>query len=161
MSDVYIVNPLAGRGRGALVARELPGRLAQRGLSGDIAVTSAPREAVCLAREAAAHASLVVAVGGDGTANEVVNGLAETDTVFGLLPVGSGNDLAMALGVPTNLDRALDVIADGYDAAIDLGRFDDRWFANSLGIGFEAEVTIEARKVKRLRGFAVSTAEQN
>jgi len=155
MNPVFLVNPSAGRGRGAELVRELPARLASRGLAGDILATSAPREAIRLAREAAAGGGLVVAVGGDGTAHEVVNGLAETDATFGLVPVGSGNDLALALGIPTELDAALDVLANGRERRIDLVRFDDGWFANSLGLGFEAQVTIESRKIHRLRGFAI------
>jgi diacylglycerol kinase (ATP) len=85
----------------------------------------------------------------------VVNGLAETDARFGLVPVGSGNDLALALGIPADVPRALDVIATGRDAAIDLGRWNEGWFANSLGLGFEAQVTLESRKIRRLRGFAI------
>jgi YegS/Rv2252/BmrU family lipid kinase len=152
---IFIVNPRAGRGRGEAIARELPARLARHGLTGRVVTTAGPRAAVALAREAARDESVVVAVGGDGTANEVVNGLAESDATFGLLPVGSGNDLALALGIPDDLDEALEVIAHGRDSRLDLGRYDDGWFANSLGIGFEAQVTIESHKVKRLRGFSV------
>jgi YegS/Rv2252/BmrU family lipid kinase len=127
------------------------------GLDGDIVVTSAPRDAVRLAREAAGRgAPLVVAVGGDGTAHEVVNGLAGSDTAFGLIPVGTGNDLALALGVPSDPEAALDLVAGAAERSIDLGRFDeDSWFVNSLGLGFEAQVTLESRKVQRLSGFAV------
>jgi YegS/Rv2252/BmrU family lipid kinase len=69
--------------------------------------------------------------------------------------VGTGNDLAMALGIPSDLDAALDIVANGGERRIDLGRFDDTWFANSLGLGFEAQVTIESRRIRRLSGFAV------
>ncbi|MFN8178101.1 MAG: diacylglycerol kinase family protein [bacterium] len=157
MNPLWIVNPSAGRGRGARVAADLRGRLAARSLDGDIVQTSGPWDAVRLAREAAERgAPLAVAVGGDGTAHEVVNGLAGTETTFGLVPVGSGNDLALALGVPSTVDAALDVIAARRERRIDLGRFDDdRYFANSLGLGFEAQVTIESRKVRGLSGFAI------
>jgi YegS/Rv2252/BmrU family lipid kinase len=159
MEAVFIVNPTAGRGRGAALAAGLPARCERHGIAADVRATSAPREAIRLAREAAkAGARLVVAVGGDGTAHEVVNGLAGTDTVFGLVPLGSGNDLALALGLPDDPDAALGVLAHGRDARIDLGRFDDGWFANSLGLGFEAQVTIESRKIPVLRGFAIYLA---
>ena len=157
MHPLWIVNPRAGRGRGARLAEQLRGKLTAHGLDGEIVATSAPREAVRIAREAAARGvPRVVAAGGDGTAHEVVNGLAGSDTTFGLVPVGTGNDLALALGVPSDLDAALDLIAAGHERRIDLGRFDDdAWFANSLGLGFEAQVTLESRKVQRLSGFAV------
>lgn len=157
MEPVWIVNPRAGRGRGAGMPDRLRARLRERGLGGEVAVTSGPRDAVRLAREAAGRgAPLVVAVGGDGTAHEVVNGLAGSDTTFGLVPVGTGNDMALALGIPASLDAALDVIVAGRERRIDLGAFDDgAWFGNSLGLGFEAQVTLESRKVQRLSGFAV------
>jgi len=158
MSDVYIVNPRAGRGAGARLADELPARLRARGLAGEIHATDAPRAGVRLAKEAAeSGARTVVAVGGDGTAHEVVNGLADagSDARFGLVPVGSGNDLALALGIPPDVDAALAILAGGCESRIDLGHFGDGWFANSLGLGFEAQVTIESRRIQKLRGFAI------
>lgn len=158
MEAVYIVNPRSGRGRGARIAASLPALLESLGLTGRILVTSRPGEATALAREASREAEVVVAVGGDGTCHEVVNGLAGTKACLGVVPVGSGNDLACALGIPTDIVQALEVIRRGRRKRIDLGRFDDRWFANSLGLGFEAQVTIESRKITRLRGFAIYLA---
>ncbi len=158
MNAVYIVNPTSGRGRGRRVAEALPALLAARSLAGSVLTTSGPGDATRLAARAAAESgadALVVAVGGDGTAHEVVNGLAGTGATFAVVPIGSGNDLARALGVPPDPSGALDRIAAGRVGRIDLGRFDDRWFANSLGLGFEAQVTIESRKIRRLRGFAI------
>ncbi len=155
MDAVFVVNPRAGRGRGAVVAEELPGRLAALGRTGEVVLTEGPRDGVRIAREAAERCGLVVAVGGDGTAHEVVNGLAGTDATFGVIPIGSGNDLAHALGIPDDVDRAIETLASGREERIDLGRYDDGWFANSLGLGFEAQVTIESQKIHRLRGFAI------
>ena len=140
------------------MAEGLAARLAARGKHGEILRTEGPRDAIRLAREAADRCDLVVAVGGDGTAHEVVNGLADTDATLGIIPVGSGNDLAHALGVPSDVDRALDALFAGRRHRIDLGRYDDAWFANSLGLGFEAQVTVESRKIRRLRGFAIYLA---
>jgi len=156
MHDVYLLNPNAGRGLGRRIAAELPARLESRGLAGRIVPTDGPGHATRLAREAAeAGARWIVAVGGDGTAHEVVNGVAGSAASFGLLPMGTGNDLAMALGIPADLDASIDALAGSREARIDLGRFDDRWFVNSLGLGFEAQVTIESTRVTRLRGFSV------
>lgn len=155
MDAVFIVNPAAGRGRGAEVGGNLSAEIVARQLRAHVVWSEAPRDAVRLAREAAAEAPLVVAVGGDGTANEVVRGIAGTGAAFGLVPVGSGNDLALALGLPKDVGAALDVVAGTSSRRIDLGYFEDGWFANSLGLGFEAQVTIESRGVRRLRGFAI------
>jgi YegS/Rv2252/BmrU family lipid kinase len=155
MNTIWIVNPASGRRRGSEVLARLPRLLADRGLGGEIVATTRPGEATQLARRAADDGVRVVAVGGDGTAHEVVNGIAGTRAVLGLVPIGSGNDLARALEIPSAVERALDVIARGRTARIDLGRFDHRWFANSVGLGFEAQVTIESRSITRLRGFAI------
>jgi len=155
MDAVFVVNPRAGRGRGARIARELPDLIRRHDVEARVVCTTAPGDGTRLAREAAGYASLVIAVGGDGTAHEVVNGVAGTDATFGLIPFGTGNDLALALGIPSGPAAALDVALRGQTKLIDLGRFDDHWFANSLGLGFEAQVTIESRRVTRLRGFAV------
>ncbi len=155
MDAVFIVNPSAGRGRGATLSRSLPAEIAARGLRARVVRSAAPKDAIRLAREAAAEAPLVVAVGGDGTASEVAQGIAGTGAALALIPVGSGNDLALALGIPRDVSAALDVAAGESSRRIDLGRFEDGWFANSLGLGFEAQVTIESRRVRRLRGFSI------
>ena len=157
MDAVFVVNPRSGRGKGARVAKDLPQLLAARGWTARVVTTGAPREAVEIARRASNEAPCVVAVGGDGTAHEVVNGLAQANgrAKLGIIPVGSGNDLASALGIPTTIDAALDVLMRGRTLRIDLARFDDRWFANSLGLGFEAQVTLESMRIRKLRGFAI------
>jgi YegS/Rv2252/BmrU family lipid kinase len=155
MDALFIVNPTSGRGRGRRIAEALPRLIEAKGLRGRVVQTSRPKEALQIARRAAEEAGCVVAVGGDGTAHEVVNGIAGTDVRFGLVPVGSGNDLACALGIPGAVDGALDVLARGRSARIDLARFDGRWFANSLGLGFEAQVTLESLRIRHLRGFAI------
>jgi YegS/Rv2252/BmrU family lipid kinase len=155
MKLVFLVNPRAGRGRGAPVAAQLGGLLASRGVDADVRRTTAPRQAIAMARDAARDADVVVAVGGDGTAHEVVNGIAGSETALGVIPVGSGNDLAFALGLPRDPAAALDVILHGRTRTIDLARYDGGWFVNSLGLGFEAQVTLESRRIRRLRGFAI------
>ncbi|MEZ5064497.1 MAG: diacylglycerol kinase family lipid kinase [bacterium] len=159
MDVTFILNPAAGRGRAGKLAAELPRRFARHGLEAEVRETRESKHAIELARAAAESGSrIVAAVGGDGTAHEVVNGLAGTSATLGVVPLGSGNDLAMALGIPPDLDAALDVLVSGRDRPLDLGRFDDGWFANSLGLGFEAQVTIESRKIRHLRGFTIYLA---
>ena len=111
----------------------------------------------------------MAAGGGDGTVHEVVNGLAEAtpadETVQGLavLQAGSGNDFADMVGAAREIDAAVHAIREGNTRRVDLGlveAFDGRntlrrYFDNNLGIGFEAQVTVESRKIKRLRGFLI------
>ncbi len=156
MGDVYVLNPRAGRGLHGDVRASLARKLRERRLDEDIRLTEGPGHGVELARDAVtAGATRVIAVGGDGTAHEVANGVAGSDAAFGLLPMGTGNDLALALDLPFDLDGALDALVMDARTRIDLGRFEDGWFINSLGLGFEAQVTIESTKVRWVKGFAI------
>lgn len=165
-----ILNPYAGRGRGGSVAGEIEAAFRRGDVPFEIVETSGPEEAISLARRARLDGyEIVVAVGGDGTVHEVVNGLAqatpEEEVVRGLavLPAGSGNDFSDMVGAAREFDAAVHAIREGNTRSVDLGlveAFDgsntlQRYFGNNLGMGFEAQVTVESRKIKRLRGFAI------
>ncbi len=159
-----IVNPTAGRGRGRGVILPIERGLSELGVPFSLDVTSRPGEAVHLARQARdAGFATVVAAGGDGTVHEVVNGLAQAADAAGVdavgrlavLPIGSGNDMAAMSGVPLQLKDALQRLANPRTRRIDLGRINDRYFDNSIGAGFEAQVTVESHKIRRLRGVMI------
>ncbi len=152
-----IVNPWAGRGTGARLLPSLPALL--EGLSYSLVVTEAPRHATALAATAAREgAEVVVAVGGDGTVLEVLNGLLGSSTALAVLPIGSGNDFIKPLGIPRDLEGAARLLRCGVVRRIDLGRAGDTCFGNGLGIGFDARVAIETRHFPRLRGFPLYLA---
>ncbi len=105
---------------------------------------------------------MVIAMGGDGTVHEVVNGIMHlppgSRPILGVVPLGSGNDFAHAIGVPLESDRALYHALNGNPSEIDLGVMTDEhnrkeYFDNTLGIGFDAVVTIRSHKLPFLRGF--------
>ena len=165
-----ILNPYAGRGRGRRVSGEIGAAFERAGVPYDLVETTAVGEATSLARGARLDGfAVVAAAGGDGTVHEVVNGLAqatpeeEIEAGLALLPAGSGNDFAELIGAPRAYDEAVEAIRRGVTRRVDLGRveaFDGRnairrYFDNNLGVGFEAQVTVESRKIKRLRGFAI------
>jgi YegS/Rv2252/BmrU family lipid kinase len=124
-----------------------------------------PTHAVELARQAGLDGyDLVIALGGDGTVHEVINGLmlvpAEKRPALGLVPIGSGNDFAFAANIPLEADRALAHALSGEASAIDLGLLTDEhgrkeYFDNTVGIGFDTLVTIHSHKLPLLRGFAM------
>jgi YegS/Rv2252/BmrU family lipid kinase len=128
--------------------------------------TREPGHAIALAEEAAAGGfEMVVAVGGDGTVNEVVNGLmraAHLDhaTTLGVIPVGSGNDFAWFNGIPLDPIAACQRLFDGQTRVVDVGHIREsdgrqRYFDNGCGVGFDAVVSLEARRLKWLRGMSV------
>jgi YegS/Rv2252/BmrU family lipid kinase len=161
-----IVNPTAGRGAGERAIPQVEQSLRANGLDFVLVRTERPWHAVELARKAAADGfDAVVAVGGDGTANEVLNGLMQAKTAggraprMGVLSVGSGNDFAFGVGIPHELEAGCRVLASGRVRALDVGRVrggdfpEGRYFGNGVGIGFDTVVGFEARKLKHLHGF--------
>jgi YegS/Rv2252/BmrU family lipid kinase len=161
-----IVNPIAGRGAGERAIPQIEQMLSGHGLDFDLVRTEAPWHAADLAQEAvAAGYDGVVAVGGDGTANEVLNGLMRAKQAgagacpMGMLCVGRGNDFAYGVGVPTDLEAGCQALALGQRRTMDVGRVagglypEGRYFGNGVGIGFDAVVGFEAVKMTRLHGF--------
>ncbi len=142
-----IVNPSSGRERGPEHIELLATRLKQRFDDVAIVVTSGDGDAERAARMAVADGceALFVA-GGDGTLNEAMNGLATAgglaEVVVGIVPFGTGNDFAAALGIPVETGPALDVLLEGREHAVDLGEVNGRVFVNTSGGGFIAEVSV-------------------
>jgi len=149
-----IVNLIAGQGRCRALFPRVRTELDRRGIVYDLHCTNEPLEAVDVAKMGIeAGFSRIVAMGGDGTVNEVVNGLLGTESLLGVIPAGTGNDFIRMLGIPADPFHALDVLVDGDERTIDLGRVaGDRCFVNGLGIGIDAHVAREVLQMERLRG---------
>lgn len=136
-----IVNPTAGNGKAGHLGHDLPARFAAAGIDLHVAITQWAGHGTQLAEEAVAQDwDGVVAVGGDGTVHEVVNGLGDAPIPLGILPVGTGNDFARALGIPKNLNQCIEVIAAGHRRRVDLGEINGRRYVQVAGIGFDAQV---------------------
>ena len=160
MSEILVIlNPAARstRARGQTRAiGELPG-------NATFAITSEPGEARALAAQAQSQGyRIVVAAGGDGTINEVVNGLAGTDVALGVLPVGTMNVFAAELGLPARLRDAWRVITHGRAREVDLACANRRYFVQLAGVGLDAQVVKETTwDMKRTLGpisYLVSAA---
>jgi YegS/Rv2252/BmrU family lipid kinase len=159
-----IVNPNADLGRAWRVASDLIPIVEEFG-GADWSGTVYPTHAVELARQAGdVGYDMVVAVGGDGTVHEVVNGLMqvseESRPRLGVVPLGSGNDFAHALGIPLEPHKALRQALNGTPKPVDIGRLSDgrgrvAYFDNTVGIGFDATVTIRSRQFAYARGFLI------
>lgn len=156
MRVVVILNPNARHGRAAEDEAEAVRTLTDLGIDFSIVKTSRPGEAILIAQKAAEQGyDVVCAMGGDGTVNEVINGIAGTGAALAVIPVGTGNDFAHALGVPKgDVAGACRVLARGHRRPMDLCRVNDRYFASSFGAGFDARVTKAANeRFKRLGGI--------
>jgi diacylglycerol kinase (ATP) len=124
--------------------------------------TKYPGHGLELARNAVEQGcDLLIAVGGDGTVHEIVNGLIVDDkveTTLGIVPIGSGNDLAFGLGLTKNIQEAVKTIFSGQRRVIDLARITDNRerteiAINAIGIGFDATINIQSRTISRIHGF--------
>lgn len=150
---LLILNPGAGRSRRGPDPDTLRRACARHDLDVEIAETAGPGHATELARRAAGD--LVVAVGGDGTLHEVIQGLDLERQRLGVIPAGSGDDFAWQHGIPRALDAAVARIAAGQERRIDLGQWEQGRFHNNLGLGFEAEVNRRSHLVRGVRGPAL------
>jgi diacylglycerol kinase family enzyme len=137
----YVVNPAAGRGQLKNLQDKRRGRLHALGISGEWAKTNAPGEASVMAATAvkAGHTT-VVAVGGDDTVNEVINGVGTADNIaVGIIPLGSGNRLASQLGI-FNPMQACDLLAARRLTPYSLMAAGQNYFLSTLTLGFETEL---------------------
>jgi YegS/Rv2252/BmrU family lipid kinase len=149
LKTCFIVNPRSGCSAAALP--HVRSFAAAHG--GTIRVTEYSRHAVALAQQALADGcELVVAVGGDGTMNEVATALVGNSATFGLVPCGSGDGLGRHLGIHGSIDRALDILRTGRTHVIDTGIADGHAFFTTAGVGFEAEIARRFNRLQR-RGF--------
>lgn len=155
MRTRIIINPNAGSVEGAAALRDLLGSLPEA----EICSTEHEGHAEELARQAAEEGvDLVVAAGGDGTLNEVVNGLSADfgRSRLGLLPLGTGNDFARSVGVPADVEGALAILREGKTRQIDVGRAvvggKSRWFLNMAVGGFSGVVSEKASDAKEVWG---------
>lgn len=159
-----ILNPMADMGRAWKTANDL--RPIASEFQGDLtwSGTVYPTHAVELAKQAAEEGcDLVIAMGGDGTVHEVMNGLmqvpAEKRPVMGVVPIGSGNDFAYSIGVTQRSSHALAHALKAQNVQpVDIGLMTDEhgrqeYFDNTLGIGFDAVVTIRSHKLPIVKGF--------
>jgi diacylglycerol kinase (ATP) len=159
----FLVNPASANGRTRKIWPELAHRAARLGLEGETLFSERPGHLIELAREAVDRgAELVVAVGGDGTLNEAVNGIAETGVPLATLPLGTGMDFVRTYGIPTKFEDAVRVAVEGDTRTIDAARVayrtwsgEDatRWFANVGSVGMSGAVAQRANSMsKRLGG---------
>ena len=153
-SYFLIVNLIAGQGRCKELFPQVKMELDRRRIQYDLHFTNEPMEAIDVAKMGIeAGFSHIVAMGGDGTVNEVANGLLDSDATLAVIPAGTGNDFVRMLGIPNNPKQAIDTLLDGSTRTMDLGKVgDDRCFVNGLGIGLDAQVARDVLKMERLRG---------
>lgn len=153
-----LVNPTAGKGRAANLVADVAGRLRDGGLNVSILIGRDADDALTLARRAVADGTdAVVALGGDGMVNLALNAVAATPTPLGVVPAGTGNDLAASLELPQKDPIAaagivVERLRDDAAWKMDAGRVGDIWFGCVLSAGFDSRVTDRANRMTWPRG---------
>lgn len=165
MRHLVILNPAAGKGSAGEHEPIVRRLLDESGLDYRLEHTEGPMHAARFAREAVDRGyDVVVAAGGDGTCNEIVNGLMELPNpaerpALGVLCIGRGNDFAFGAGIPHDLEEGVRTLAAGRRRRLDVGRLngcgvlDPRYFCNGIGVGFDTIVGLEAAKMKHVGSF--------
>ncbi|CAB4902332.1 unannotated protein [freshwater metagenome] len=159
-SAALIVNPRAGKGRAADQAAVCARVLSDRGWHTRVTLCHSVSETIESARAAAEFADVVIACGGDGTVNTVLQGVVGTSSALGVLPCGTGNDIASTLGMPKgNAELIAATLASSPIVAVDVARVTtadgtSRWFLGVLSSGFDSNVNERANSIRWPRGTA-------
>lgn len=161
MTAKVILNPYAGRWQALKRRDEIEAALQAAGVNYELVITDRPGHGTELAAQATIEGySPIISAGGDGSVNEVVNGMVSTAqssssegvSPLGIIPLGSANDLVVNLGLPKDLRTAAEVIAAGNTRLMDLGYVNGRFFGNNSAIGLEPNITLIQQRITRLRG---------
>lgn len=160
MTAKIILNPYANRWNASKQQPEAEAALKTAGIDYELVVSQYPGHGIELAAQATQSGyNPIIAAGGDSTYNEIANGILigaggkAVETTFGILPMGTANDLADNLGIPKDLQAAARLIAAGNTRPLDVCRVNERYFVNNSGLGFEPTVTVIQMKMKRLKGI--------
>ena len=147
---IFVVNPISGTHGKEFILKLIGQELDASKYDYSIRKTEYAGHASEIAAQAAAEGTdIVVAIGGDGTINEIGRALIHTDTAMGIIPCGSGNGLARHLQIPMEPKKAIDIINDGLIDIIDYGKINDVPFFCTCGVGFDAFVSLQFSKAGR------------
>ena len=141
---IFVVNPISGTQSKELILNLLDEKIDKARYTWEVVYTERAGHAVEIAAKAAEEkADVVVAIGGDGTINEIARSLVHTDTALGIIPCGSGNGLARHLHIPMEPKKALEVLNEGCLDTIDYGKINGTDFFCTCGVGFDAFVSLK------------------
>jgi diacylglycerol kinase (ATP) len=159
MPAKVILNPYAGRWTALKRKDEVEAALKSAGIQYEMVVTEGPNHGTQLADEALQQGfSPIISAGGDGSISEVINGMMQAcegrscDVPFGILPLGSANDLVDNLNLPRDLHASARLISAGRTRRMDLCQVNGRYFDNNAAIGLEPFITLIQQKINRLHG---------
>lgn len=147
---LFIINPIAGAGRAKNMIPIIEKKMNENNISYKIVLTTRPKDAIKIAEENVGEFSTIVAVGGDGTVNEVAKGLINKRLgSLAIIPCGTGNDFSRSIGLPMDPIKSLDIIIKGKHRIVDIGKINGNNFLNIASVGFDTEVVINTNIIKK------------
>lgn len=150
---LLIVNPEAGSRRTMQALPEIDHLLRKRGAKFEFHFTDEPGHATQLVQEIGRDFDVIVSVGGDGTINEILNGMPDLDMPLGIIPIGTGNDFARSCNIPVDsVLQAVDILLKHDIKILDVGEVNGRRFINVMGLGFEGRANDIGQKLSFMRG---------
>ncbi len=160
MKHIFIINPAAGKGKSVELIPFIQEYFKNRDQEDFIVeVTRHPGHAAELARKySQGEPCRIYSIGGDGTVNEIVNGMAGSSAALGVIPTGSGNDFIRSLHSETEVNTIITRTIEGIEKSMDLARVNDKYFVNISSIGFDANVVYNAELFKKKPGITGSMA---
>jgi len=159
MKHLFIVNPVAGKGKTVKRIPEIREYCESRSLSYEIKTTDHPGHATEIARAYSSSQALrIYSVGGDGTLNEVLNGMAGSGSSLAVIPCGSGNDFIRSVVGAKIPEDIIPLTIGGSEQLIDYAKVNDKYFINIMSLGFDAEVAYQTGHFKNLPLISGETA---
>lgn len=147
---LFVINPVAGKGKTLGVIPLIKESFNKDKINYDIKITKRRGQGEEIAKKAAKNGyTHIIAVGGDGTVYEVLNGIKGYDVSLGIIPLGTGNDFVRSIKMPNEASEAIEIIKKGKTKKIDVGKINDRFFLNVSSIGIDAEIVKETEKIKK------------
>ena len=147
---LFIINPIAGAGKAKSIIPIIEIKMKENNIGYEIILTKEPRDAIKIAGDNVDKFSTIVAVGGDGTVNEVAKGLINSRKgTLAIIPCGTGNDFSRTLGLPMDPIKAIDVIIKKNIRVVDIGKINGNNFLNIASVGFDTEVVIHTNSIKK------------
>jgi diacylglycerol kinase (ATP) len=150
-SYALVINPVAKSGKSKKALPKIKRFFEKRNLKLDVLETKCKGDAINLAKSASKNHDVVIAGGGDGTINEVINGIAGSKAVLGIIPMGTANVLSVELNIPTDITKACRFMIENEAIDIDIGRINGRYFLSWAGVGLDSKLIKDAEEVPLLK----------
>lgn len=159
MKHLFIINPAAGKGKALKYVDKINKIFRDKGEEYEVVITEGEGHAINIVRDRVAKDQYVVySIGGDGTLNEVLNGIINSDSTLAIIPAGSGNDFVRTVIGTKSYDKILERTINGSEVLIDIAKVNNRYYINVASVGLDAVVADNARKYKKRKFISGSLA---